>query len=122
MKSFELLGHEIPLIFTVGVWGDIEENVCTMNELEEFMTGKKRVSTVVKMVAIMGNAALVEQGKKPVLTEQWLRKNMPPKTVTEAQMAIMEAITEGMTTETVQKDGEEVDLVLAEIEKKPGQG
>lgn len=122
MKTFEILGHEIPLLFNVGVWGDIEEQVCTMNELEEYMTGKKRVSTVVKMVAIMGNAALVEQGKKPVLTEQWLRKNMPPKTVTEAQMAIMEAITEGMTTETVQKDGEEIDLVLAEIEKKPGQG
>jgi len=121
MKSFQLLGHDIPLIFTVGVWGDIEEQICTMNELEDYMTGKKRVSTVIKMVTLMGNAALVEQGKKPVLTEQWLRKNMPPRAVTEAQLAIMDAITEGMAVENVQKE-EETDLVLAEIEKKPGQG
>jgi len=122
MKTFTLMGHQIPLMFNVGVWGDIEETICPMAELEDYMTGKKRVNTVLKMIALMGNAALAEQGKKPVLTEAWLKKNMPPKAITEAQLAIMEAITEGMMTENVQKEDEEIDLVLAEIEKKAGKG
>lgn len=122
MKEFEILGRKIPLIFNVGIWGDIEEQICPMAEMEDYMTGKRRVATVIKMAVLMGNAALEEQGKKPVLTEAWLRKNMPPKAITEAQLAIMEAISEGMMTENVKKDDEPVDLVLAELEKNPGQG
>lgn len=118
MKTFEILGREIPLLFNVGVWGDIEEQVCPMAELEDHMTGKKRIATVIKMAVIMGNAALLEQGKKPVLTEAWLKKNLPPKAITDAQMAIMEAISEAMMTENVQKEDQEVDLVLQELEKK----
>lgn len=118
MKTFEILGREIPLLFNVGVWGDIEEQVCPMAELEDHMTGKKRIGTVIKMAVIMGNAALVEQGKKPVLTEAWLKKNLPPKAITDAQMAIMEAISEAMMTENVQKEDQEIDLVLQELEKK----
>ena len=122
MKAFEIMGREIPLMFNVGIWGDIEEQICPMADLEEYMTGKRRISTVIRMAVLMGNAALMEQGKKPVLTEAWLRKNLPPKAITDVQMAIMEAISESMMTENVQKEDKEVDLVLQELEKKPGQG
>jgi hypothetical protein len=63
----------------------------------------------------------MEQGKKPVLTEACLKKNLPPKAITDAQMAIMEAISEAMMTENVQKEDQEIDLVLQELEKKAGQ-
>ena len=30
MKEFEILGRKIPLIFNVGILGDIEEQICPM--------------------------------------------------------------------------------------------
>lgn len=117
MQKITIGSTELPLLFNANAFGDIEENVCMIQELNEKMNGRERIRTLCKVIAILANNALRKEGKKDDITHEWILDNMHPRRFPELQIAVMEAIGEGMYMET-ENTKEERDLVLEEIEKK----
>lgn len=120
MVKINISGKEIPLLFNVGVWGDIEENICDLSELEANLNGKKRIATTLGLLWLMGNEGLKKEGHEPFLDMEWLRENTDPRDILTLKIAALEAIAKGMHMESA--DGKEKDLSLAKIQKKEESG
>lgn len=118
MQIITIKEKKIPLLFNMLAFGDVEECVGSLADLNGILNGEKRIKSLIKMITIMGNQGLEENGEKPTLDEKWVGRNMKPHALGEYQIAVVNAITEGMAMETEQDNDAERDLVLEEIEKK----
>lgn len=120
MAHITINGKDIPLVFDMEAFGQVEEEVGSLVELNEILNGKTRIKNLVKMVRIMGNIGLADSGAKADLTDAKLNKAMKPSELAQYQIAIMNAITDGMKMETEEEEDpkKEKDLVLEEIQKK----
>lgn len=118
MQTITIKDKKIPLLFNMVAFGEIEENIGSLADLNGVLNGDKRIKSIIKMITIMGNQGLEENGEKPTLDEKWVGRNLKPFMLAECQMGIITAIGEGMKMETENDDGKERDLVLEEIEKK----
>ena len=117
MQTITIKDKVIPLLFDMAAFGEIEETVGSLADLNAVLNGEKRIKSLIKIITIMGNQGLEENGEKPTLDEKWVGRNLKPYMLAECQMAVVSAISEGMKMET-EDDGKERDLVLEEIEKK----
>lgn len=117
--KIQIGGRQLPLIFNMAAWAEIEEKVCPIQELGDRLAGSERVRTVNKVAAIMvraGGAAGVAD-----VTEEWMLKNARPRQMQEMSVKIMDAISAGMEMEASEDDERgEVDVTLREINKKKG--
>lgn len=118
MKEVEIKGRVIPLLFNTEAFMLTEQEVCLFKDFINEIQGKNGTEITIKMVRIMGNIALKEEGKKPVLTDKWLLANVPPMALSDYKRAVVEAIAEGMNSEHKDSDDGERDLVLEELNKK----
>lgn len=125
MVKTKIAGREIPLLFDMVSWSQMDAEVCQLFRIKEVLGFKSEEKTstnlkdLISITRILGNEGLEEAGEKPDLTDQWLLKNIHPRQMAEIRMAIIAAIDEGMGTETEEKkDDEPRDLVLEEINKK----
>lgn len=125
MVKTKIAGREIPLLFDMVSWSQMDAEVCQLFRIKEVLGFKSEEKTstnlkdLISITRILGNEGLEEAGEKPDLTDQWLLKNIRPRQMAEIRMAIIAAIDEGMGTETEEKkDDEPRDLVLEEINKK----
>ena len=76
-----------------------------------------------KLIRILGNAGLEENGQEPDLTDKWVLRNMKPAMVTIYAVAVMAVITNGNVMEAkAEKTGEPVDEIKEEQEAKKQQG
>ena len=114
--KIEIGGRQLPLVFNMLAWAEIEEKVGPIQELGESLAGKNRVRTVNKVAAILARA-----GGAADVTDEWMMQNARPRQMQEMSVTIMDAITAGMDMEASEEDdGGEVDVTLREINKKKG--
>ena len=78
-----------------------------------------------KLIRILGNAGLEEQGEEGDLTDKWILRNMKPALVMPYAIMVMKEITEGNKIETPKAEEQQqgpVDEVLEEqnAKKQPG--
>lgn len=118
MRTVKIGKEEISLLFDMDAFADMEEQVGTLTKLNDLLNGKSRVRNIVKMIVILGNAALVADGKEPTLTDKGISRKMEPRLLAEYQRAVMGALTDGMTSETEEEAKENEDEVLTEVKKK----
>ena len=75
-----------------------------------------------KLICILGNAGLEENGQEPDLTTKWILRNIKPALIAVYAMAVMGVIISGNITEfkAEEKTGEPVDVIAEEERaKKP---
>ena len=144
MTEIKIGGRVIPLLYTTCEMIAIQEELgCTAFELKEQVFGIKQTdeddpqSVVVtaatdgaktkkmcKLMRILGNAGLEEQGKEPDLTDKWIMRNMKPAMIVIYAVTLMAEIMEGNKMETPAKEAQKgpVDEGLEEemAKKQPG--
>ena len=114
--SITIGGRQLPLIFNMAAWAEIEEKACPIQELGDRLAGSERVRIVNRVAAIM-----VRAGGAADVTEEWMLKNARPRQMQEMSVKIMDAISAGMEMEASEDDERgEVDVTLREINKKKG--
>ena len=133
MVTITLKGREIPLLYTVYEMKTIQEEIGPLDTVLYKATGRNRedeadlsgfgsaehLSTIAKLVKILGNAGLEEAGETPDLTEKKVMRAMRPNEVIQIANECMNAMTEGMRSEIPEKkDDGPVDVTLEEITKK----
>ena len=84
----------------------------------------ERMEKFGKLVTILGNAGLEQNGEEPDLTEKWVLRNIKPAMVLPYAVVVMAEIREGNRIENITSAEEEgpVDEVLEEqnAKKQPG--
>lgn len=133
MASIKLKGREIPLIYTTLEMKKIQEEIGPMERTIEMVTAKnpedendrslyggvEQLETLGKLVKILGNAGLEENGEEPDLTEKKILRAMKPTEIMEAINACMTAMAEGMASEIPDKEETgPVDVTLEKMKKK----
>ena len=75
-----------------------------------------------KLIRILGNAGLEENGEKPDLTDKWILRHMKPSMVVIYALAMMTVITNGNMMEVKKEEtGEPTDVILEEAKAKKQQ-
>lgn len=118
MRTVLIGKEEIPLLFDMDAFAEMEEQVGMLTKLNDLLTGKSRIKNIVKMIVIMGNSARVADGKEPDLTDKAVSRKMEPRKLAEYQIAVMGALTDGMKSETEDEAKTNEDEVLTEVKKK----
>ena len=137
-------GRNIPLFYSVYETMAIQREIgCTAFQLNEKVFGVEKIDEekdakldnirltikndpekmdkLGKLIAILGNAGLEEEGKEADLTAKWVLRNIKPAMITLYAIAIMTIIAEGNMMETVQKQEGPVDEIKEEIDAKKEQ-
>ena len=79
----------------------------------------ERMEKLGKLICILGNAGLEEEGQEPDLTEKWVLRNMKPAMMMIYALAVMTVITRGNTMEArPEQNGEPVDEIKEENDAK----
>jgi len=133
MVTIKLHGREIPLLYTMYEMKTIQEEIAPVNTAVRMIMGQnpeneednsksgspEHIATVAKVVRILGNAGLEENGQEPNLTEKWIMRGIKPIRMVETANACLEAMAEGMKSEIPEKETDEpVDVTLEEMKKK----
>ena len=119
--SVTIEDREIHLRYTMRELSAMEETIGTMDNFRELiLQGQNRLRNMVAAIRIMGNGALVKEGKKAVLTDDWLLDHLDPRQMKTYQIAVLGAFTDGFQTEYKQEGDR--DLVLEELERKKEKG
>lgn len=127
MITFKAGGRELALAFTLGAMDEIERRTGDKIDLQnvkdtvvESVKDRKKLVTVLAVLAAEGEAS---EGRLYDGGEAWLNRHMRPGLLPKAQIAVLEAVTEGMSMESAEGDeNEEIDLVLEELKKKQEPG
>lgn len=143
--SIKIGGREIPLFYSAREMIDIQKDIgCTAYELNEHvfgverrdeddanapvkfgvMTDMEKMEKLGKLIRILGNAGLEEDGKEPDLTDRWVLRHMKPGMIMIYVIALVAVIAEGNKIESINDTKEDgpVDEVLEEqnAKKQPG--
>ena len=133
MTTITLKGREIPLLYTTEEMLTIQERIGPLSEVIYRVTGRNpedekdinwvggvdHLTSLSKLVTILGNAGLEEAGKEPDLTEKKVRRAIRPDELMLMSNACMDCMAEGMRSEIPEKKQEgPVDVTLEEMNKK----
>lgn len=144
-KILKIGGREIPLYYSTYETIQIQRDIgCTAFQLNEQVFGVEKIDeeedaklenvklTVVndpdkmeklgKLIRILGNAGLEENGQEPDLTDKWVLRNMKPAMLMLYAVVMMAVITEGNIMEARDEKKGPVDEVLQEETAKKQQG
>ena len=144
-KIIKIGGREIPLHYSTYETIQIQRDIgCTAFQLNEQVFGVEKIDeeedaklenvklTVVndpdkmeklgKLIRILGNAGLEENGQEPDLTGKWVLRNMKPAMLMLYAVVMMAVITEGNIMEAKEEKKGPVDEVLQEENAKKQQG
>ena len=116
MKTIEIGGKQIPLKYSLKSMMLMEETIGKIADITELLKGEKRVRTLAKLIVIFAKSADCD------IELNWVLDSLPPARFMEAYIIIMDVYAEGMRTEDDISGSKEVDLGLAEIERKKGKG
>lgn len=134
MVTINLKGREIPLLLTTEEMKTIQEEVAPLGEVIARVLGRnpedpedrsgflgtEHLKAATKMIRIMGNAGLEENGEAADLTDKKVARSIRPAELPGMVDACIAAWNEGMASEIPARPKESgpVDVVLEEIEKK----
>lgn len=128
-----LRGRKIPLLYTTYEMMEIQEQIAPLDEFQYIIFGQQKdekeksslygspehLTAVARLVRILGNAGLEENGEAPDLTDKWVMRALRPAELAEAVNACLAAMNEGMASEIPDKKKEgPVDVTLEEMNKK----
>lgn len=142
MTEIKIGGRTIPLLYTTFEMIAIQEEIgCNAFQLKdevfgihlededdptsvrvEVATDGQRTKKMCKLIRILGNAGLEEQGQEPDLTDKWIMRNMKPAFIVPYAVAVMAEITNGNTMEAKKEENGPVDEGLEEQQAKKPQG
>lgn len=144
MITIRLGQREIPLVFTTFEMIAIQEEIgCTAAQLRDEVFGlrqkdeddpeswimdcarePKKAKKLGKLIRILGNAGLEEDGKEPDLTDKFVMRHIAPGMIVPYGLTVLAAINEGMRMETAEekKDEGRVDMIIEEEEAKKAPG
>ena len=105
----QLQDHEIKLEFTMAAWERLEDEVCSLDELEDKLQGKGRLRLITKVASI-----LAVQPMEP----DALFAMMRPADVRKVTAAILQALTAGLKMEEKQGESAVHDVIREEIDAK----
>ena len=143
MNTIKIGKREIPLFYSTKELIDIQREIgCTGYELKDkvfglrqvdeddpesivldVVTDPERMEKLGKLIMILGNAGLEEDGQEPDLTLKWVLRNIRPAMIAIYAVTVMAIIIQGNQME--QKEEEKsgpVDMILEEenAKKQPG--
>ena len=144
LPTLKIGGREIPLFYSSLEMVDIQKDIgCTAFQLNDevfgihlededdpssvrfgVITDGDKLEKFGKLIRILGNAGLEEQGKDPDLTDKWVLRHMKPGMIMVYVIALVAVISDGNKVESITQKEEEgpVDEVLEEqnAKKQPG--
>jgi len=121
METVKIENREIPMRCTVRELAEIEEQIDTMDKLNEMiLKGRRRLRNIASAIRILGNSGLRAGGGKADLTDDWVLDHMDASKIRTYQTAIMAAVADAFHMET--NEDTVRDPVLEEIERKKEQG
>ena len=144
MKDIKIGGRTIPLQYTTYELIQIQEEIgCTGHQLRDEVFGirqededdptsivfdcvthAEKTKKLGKLIRILGNAGLEEDGPEPDLTDRWVLKHIKPGMIIFYALALYAVINEGNMIENTKpaEDQGPVDEVLEEqnAKKQPG--
>lgn len=126
MTTVKIAGREIPLVFNLDSWFEMEDAGLKLSELNVIFSRENTIEKPLEVIKatltiarIFGNQGLELRGDERDITDEWLRKSVKPSQVMHLRMAVIDEIDKGMGMETHEtKEGQERDLVLEEINQK----
>lgn len=146
MTTVRIGGREIPLYFSTYEMIAIQKEIgCTAAQLRdevfglyladeddpkswrmEVGTDPARMEKLGKLIVILGNAGLEENGETGDLTEKWVLRKMKPTEILGYSIAAIAVINEGLTSETAAEargdDDGPKSVIVAEEERKKAPG
>ena len=144
LPTLKIGEREIPLFYSSLEIVDIQRDIgCTAFQLNDevfgvhlededdpssvrfgVITDGGKLEKFGKLIRILGNAGLEEQGKDPDLTDKWVLRHMKPGMIMVYVIALVAVISDGNKVESITQKEEEwpVDEVLEEqnAKKQPG--
>ena len=144
LPTIKIGGREIPLYYSSLEMVDIQKDIgCTAFQLNEevfgvhlededdpssvrfgVITDAAKLEKFGKLIRILGNAGLEQEGKEPDLTDKWVLRNIKPGMIMVYVIALVAVITEGNRIESTTSEEEKgpVDEGLEEenAKKQPG--
>lgn len=144
MESIIIGGRTIPLFYSTLEMVEIEKSIgCTAFQLSEKVMGARQIGgeddenaefridlidkpenkeNLGKLIRILGNAGLEEDGQEPDLTDRWVLRHMKPGMIMIYAMAVMAIINEGNQMEAKKEENGPVDVLLEEEQGKKSPG
>lgn len=144
MDSIIIGGRTIPLFYSTLEMVEIEKSIgCTAFQLNEKVMGARQIGgdddenaefridlidkpenkeNLGKLIRILGNAGLEEDGQEPDLTDRWVLRHMKPGMIMIYAMAVMDVINEGNQMEAKKEENGPVDVLLEEEQGKKSPG
>lgn len=104
--------REIALKFTIDAWEQMENEVCTLDELDAKMASKGRLRVIAALLSILS-----QYSAGPALTKDEAWALLCPANVKRASDGIVKEVVRAMKMESENDDDGVVDVVLEEIEK-----
>ena len=144
LPTLKIGGREIPLFYSSLEMVDIQKDIgCTAFQLNDevfgihlededdpssasfgVITDGDKLEKFGKLIRILGNAGLEEEGREPDLTDKWILRKMKPPLIMAYAIAAMAEINEGNKIENTEPEGDKgpVDEGLEEqqAKKQPG--
>ena len=144
LPAIKIGGREIPLFYSSLEMVDIQKDIgCTAFQLNEevfgihlededdpdsvrfgVITDGDKLEKFGKLIRILGNAGLEEEGREPDLTDRWILRHMKPGMVMVYVIAVVAVISDGNKIESITQKEEQgaVDEGLEEQNAKKPQG
>ena len=142
MPDIKIGGRVIPLFYSTYEMIEIEKSIgCTAFQLNEKVIGARQTDeddpdsfemdiiskpenkeNLGKLIRILGNAGLEEDGQEPDLTDRWVLRHMKPGMILIYAMAVMAVVNEGNQMEATKEENGPVDEGLEEEQGKKSQG
>lgn len=118
-EKIVIFGREFALAFTLSALGRLEDDISDFNlsKLSEYVRSPNGMLTILEALAEQGEML---EGRKLDVDKEWFGNHISPapKRIASIQVAIFNALSEGLKMDTEDDEGEEKDLVLEEIKKK----
>ena len=144
MTEITIGGRKIPLFYSALEMVEIEKSIgCTAFQLNEKVMGARKIGddddenaefridlidkpenkeNLGKLIRILGNAGLEEDGQEPDLTDRWVLRHMKPGMIMIYAMAVMAIVNEGNQMEAKKEENGPVDVLLEEEQGKKSPG
>ena len=133
METITLKGRAVPLLYTVWEMKQIQEEIAPLGQFQYVVFGRnpddeddtsrygsaEHLTAVAKLIRILGNAGMEENGEAADLTDKKVLRAIRPAELADMVNACMRAMNEGMASEIPEhEDGEPVDVTLEQMKKK----
>ena len=133
MKTINLKGREIPLLYTTWEMKQVQEEIGPLSRAISLVLGRnpddkndtskygsaEHLEAAAKLIRILGNAGLEESGENADLTDKKILRAVRPGDLAMIISTCMDAMNDGMASEIPEKKEEgPVDVTLEEMKKK----